>query len=320
MLFGKITDPAFENKIAVQDLITGMVLTCGGLNRETALAAGIFRAFYAQNGKTVSLLLEGGVNFIVAYLGAWRAGGTPHAINPGSAPQQIIADMKLRHAEILVTEEKFLWDDEASEPSQFLRNIRQEFPELNIFAVKDPKAVRAMPRQIEETEKGGGWLGTYGWRKIMNFTEPYFGAYHNSEGLAKLLADARDLIQTYQLNGGDRAFAAEHLADAFVRLRTLYPMIMEGGEIILTQIARPDPTNFLKAVDRSYATYATVSSQFFKEMIKHPMPEKTPRKFFRFCIVDANWMTEKERLALRHSIFYWHKNEKGNYILKTVRD
>ena len=98
MLFGKITDPAFENKIAVQDLITGMVLTCGGLNRETALAAGIFRAFYAQNGKTVSLLLEGGVNFIVAYLGAWRAGGKPHPLEVGLAAA--FADwVKLRRAD-----------------------------------------------------------------------------------------------------------------------------------------------------------------------------------------------------------------------------
>ena len=83
LIFGSLKNPEFKNRVCLEDVSTGKRLTYSDLDRETALAAGLFKRFGIRAGDTISLLLENGLHFFCAVAGG-NADGSSGA--PGQLP------------------------------------------------------------------------------------------------------------------------------------------------------------------------------------------------------------------------------------------
>ncbi len=306
MLVGSFKNPEFAERACLIDAKSLRRLSYSDMDYETSLAAGILESFYVCPGDTVSLLLENGLHFFMPWLGAMRIGAVAHPINCLYTPEQIIYALKLCETKILVTQERYVWDDRKNEPAALLRILMETFPAMPILVTHDPSRFESLKK-----EKGAGWLGSFSWSTLAKLAKPYSHVVHRypedafqlictsgTTGKPKAVAqtnsmflpDVEALIQTYSLSGEDRTLLINRLFHVNAQVTNFFPMVLLGGTTIL---ASPDPRNFLKEAARWGATYSSVIPPTLKEVLKYEIPEKAKLKSLRFLIVGADKLTRE---------------------------
>src|SRR3989338_5062898 len=128
LLFGSFKNKKNKNKVCIDDTATETKLTYRDMNHETALAAALFQNFHINSGNTVSLLLENGLHFFMPWLGAMRLGAVVHPVNCLYTPEQVLYALELCETKLLVTQERYVWDEENDKPSRLLELLLKQFP------------------------------------------------------------------------------------------------------------------------------------------------------------------------------------------------
>jgi len=268
---------------------------------ETALAAGLLRSFYIEPGDTVSLLLENGLHFFMPWLGAMRIGAKVHPVNCLYTPEQVLYALELCETKLLVTQERYVWDEENDKPSRLLELLLKQFPELRIVVMHDAERFES-----EKPRMGQGYPGTYSWNILKKFVQPYYHVVHRSlndpfqlictsgtTGKPKAVVqhngmfepNVRDIIKTYGLTENDRGLLINKLFHVNAQVTNFYSMTLLGGTTVL---ASPDPKKFLKTLGDWNITYSSVIPPFLKYTLSHSIPLPEHRKNMRFLIVGAD--------------------------------
>src|SRR3989344_3196353 len=305
MLVESFKNPAFGDRACLIDTESLRRISYSDMDRETALPAGVLKSFYIRPGDTVSLLLENGLHFFMPWIGTMRIGAVAHPINYLYTPDQIIYALELCETKLLVTQERYVWDDKKNEPSGLLRILSERFPKMPILVMHDPDRFES-PKK----EKGAGWLCSFSWSALAKFVKPYDHIVHrypedifqlictsgttgkNPKAVAQtnsmFLPDAEAVIKTYSLSGEDRTLLINRLFRVNAQVTNIFPMVLLGGTTILVS---PDPKKLLKEIARWGITYSSVIPSTLKEILKYEIPEKEKLKNLRFLIVGADKLT-----------------------------
>lgn len=308
LIFGSLKNKKFAKRICIEDIAAGEVLNYGELNDETAKAAGILMGLGVNRGDTVSLLLENGLHFFMPWLGAMRLGAVANPINCLLPNNDILYALELCQTKLLVTQERYVWDDKKDEPSRLLRLIQEKFSELKILVMSDPQNFKIKQRQESKLyrEKGAGYLGTYGWNVISQFCKPQYYVEHRelddpfqlictsgTTGRPKAVVqhcgmfepNVSDIIKTYCLSGADRALLINRLFHVNAQITNFFPMALLGGTTVL---GSADPAKFLETTASKNITYSSVIPPFLKYILEHPITPQITRKSLRFLVVGAD--------------------------------
>jgi len=306
MLVESFKNPAFGDRACLIDTESLRRISYSDMDRETALPAGVLKSFYIRPGDTVSLLLENGLHFFMPWIGTMRIGAVAHPINYLYTPDQIIYALELCETKLLVTQERYVWDDKKNEPSALLRILSERFPKMPILVMHDPDRFES-PKK----EKGAGWLCSFSWSALAKFVKPYDHIVHRyPEDIFQLICtsgttgkpkavvqtnsmfwpDVEAIIKTYALSEKDRALLINRLFHVNAQVTNFFPMAIVGGTTLL---APPDPEYFLETAAKWGATYSSVIPPTLKEVLKREIPEKEKLKKIRFLIVGADKLTRE---------------------------
>lgn len=312
LIFGSLKNKMFSNKICIDDELTNTTITYSGLDRESALAASLFRNFRIQRGNTISLLLENGLHFFAPWLGAMRMGAVVHPMNCLYAVKvdELLHAMELCETKLLVMQERYAWDKNKNEPSNCLLRIRKKFPNLKILIMHDP-----LNYDSNEIEKGACKLGTYGWSRLIKYMWSYdhvallgesdtfqLICTSGTTGPPKAVVqhcgmfepNVRDLISTYKLTGDDRTLLVNRLFHVNAQVTNFFPMVLLGGTVVL---GSPKPEDILKTIEIKKITYSSMIPPMLSALYNHQLENnKSPNikeqmKTLPFIIAGADILT-----------------------------
>lgn len=228
-LLDYITDGARERPGHPALVFKGAPLTYGELERQSDAFAAALAALGVRRGDRVALLLPNCPQFVIAELGAWKAGAIVNPLNPIYTERELEEALGQTGAETLVTLGRFYGRVKHMQPRTGVKRVV-------VSSIKEylPPVLRVLYGLLKEKKEGDGARPAAGDHAFQELLRRYAGAA--APGPRPEPGDAAILLMSGGTTGTPKGAIGTHHAMVMVGLQLrawLHAILDEGNDKIL---------------------------------------------------------------------------------------